>query len=373
MSIETHMSPQTEVQLLAALVAAACALPGVFLVLRRTAMVSDAISHTIIFGIVVVYLITRDIASPLLLVGATLTGVLTVWLVEVLTSTRRVKEDAAIGLVFPFLFSLAVILISRFAGNAHLDNDAVLLGEIAFAPFDRLALFGFDLPRAVWVMSGILLVNLLFIGLFYKELQLTTFDAALAAALGFSPALLHYSLMTLVSLTAVGAFDAVGAILVIALMIAPPATAYLLTDRLPVMLGLSMLIGALSAIAGYWLARTIDTNISAAMATMVGVTFVLTFILAPQRGIIAVIIRQKRQRWIFAQQILTIHLMQHEGRLEEASESQIEHLSRHMQWAPAFAAQVVRRAEQARLVRRDGEQLHLTEQGRAVAAEAFTR
>jgi manganese/zinc/iron transport system permease protein len=367
------MSPQVEIQLLAALVAAACALPGVFLVLRRTAMVSDAISHTILFGIVIGFFIVRDLESPLLMLGATLTGVVTVWLVELLTRTRRVKEDAAIGLVFPLLFSLAVILISRFAGNAHLDNDAVLLGELAYAPFDRLELLGFDLPRGVWIVGGILLANLLFITLFYKELKLTTFDAGLAAALGFAPALMHYGLMTLVSLTAVGAFDAVGAILVIALLIGPPAAAYLLTDRLPMMLALSALIGVLSAVAGYWLARAIDTTISGAMASMVGVSFVLVFLLAPQRGIIAVLGRQSGQRWEFAQQMLAAHLLQHEGRPEALQENRLDTLGEHLRWAPAFVGGVVRRAEQARLVRRDGEQLRLTERGRDLACEAMMR
>ena len=122
------MSPQVEVQLIAAVIAAACALPGVFLVLRRMAMMSDAISHTVLLGIVGGYFVTRDLDSPLLFLGAVLTGVLTVSLVELLNRTRLVREDAAIGLVFPALFSIAVILISRYAGNVHLDTDAVLLG-----------------------------------------------------------------------------------------------------------------------------------------------------------------------------------------------------------------------------------------------------
>src|SRR5215207_5999608 len=197
---------QIEIQAIAIVVAAACALPGVFLVLRRTAMMSDAISHTVLLGIVLTYFIVQDLASPLLIVGAAATGLLTVWLVGLLSRTRLVKEDAAIGLVFPALFSLAVIFISRFARGVHLDVDMVLLGELAFAPFDRLNVFGLDLPRALVVMGAILLLNLAFILLFYKELKLATFDAALAATLGFAPALLHYALMALVSLTAVGAF-----------------------------------------------------------------------------------------------------------------------------------------------------------------------
>jgi manganese/zinc/iron transport system permease protein len=247
------------------------------------------------------------------------------------------------------------------------------LGELAFAPFDRLVVLGIDLPRGVWVVGGILLANLLFIGLFYKELKLTTFDAGLAAALGFSPVLLHYGLMTLVSLTAVGAFDAVGSILVIALMIGPPAAAYLLTDRLPVMLGLSVLIGVVSAIAGYWAARALDTTIPGAMATMVGLSFTLVFLFAPQRGVLAVVRRHARQRWEFAQQMLAAHLLQHESSPDAVEENRLATLGDHLRWAPAFVDAVVRRAEQADLVRRDGEQLRLTERGRTLAADAMMR
>ena len=117
---------QIEIQLIAILTAVACALPGVFLVLRRMAMMSDAISHTVLLGIVLGFFLVGDLASPLLIFGAALMGVVTVSLVALLERTRLVKEDAAIGLVFPALFSIAVILISRYAGNVHLDVDAVL-------------------------------------------------------------------------------------------------------------------------------------------------------------------------------------------------------------------------------------------------------
>lgn len=291
------MSPQIEIQLLAAVVAAACALPGVFLILRRMALLSDAISHSVLLGIVLAFFVVRDLGSPVLLLGAAAMGVLTVALVEMMHRTRLVREDAAIGLVFPALFSLGVILISRYAGDVHLDLDAVLLGEIAFAPFDRLVVGGRDLgPRGLWVMGSILLLNAAAITVFYKELKLTTFDAALAAALGFSPAVVHYGFMTLVSITAVGAFDAVGSILVIALMIAPPAAAYLLTDRLSAMLLLSVLIGVSSAISGYWLAHLLDASIAGAMATMAGAHFALALLFAPEQGIVARALRRRRQR-----------------------------------------------------------------------------
>ena len=222
-----NLSPQIEIQIIAAVVAVACALPGVFLVLRRMALMSDAISHAILLGIVLAFFVVEDLASPFLIIAAAITGVITVVLVELLHGTGLVREDAAIGIVFPALFSGGVILISRYAGSVHLDTHAVLLGELAFAPLERLSVLGYSLPKSLWVMGAILLINLIFITLFYKELKLATFDAGLAAALGFSPVLIHYGLMTLVSVTAVGAFDAVGSILVVALMIAPPG------DRLP--------------------------------------------------------------------------------------------------------------------------------------------
>lgn len=364
---------QIEIQVIAALVAAACALPGVFLVLRQMAMMSDAISHTVLLGIVVVFFIVDDLASPLLIVGAAATGVITVSLIELLNRTGLVKQDAAIGLVFPALFSIAVILISRFVRGVHLDEDSVLLGELAFAPFDRFQYFGLDLPHAAVVMSLILVVNLVFILLFYKELKLATFDAGLAAALGFSPALIHYGLMTLVSVTAVGAFDAVGSILVVALVVTPAAAAYLLTDKLDRMLVLSVLIGIASAIGGYWLARFLNANIAGSMATATGVIFVGVLLLSPQRGLIYIARRRMRQKWEFAQTMLTIHLLQHEGQVEAEQESRVDHLVEHIRWQPDYAEQVIRYAERKGTIRRQAGRLLLTEQGRHLAQDALVR
>jgi manganese/zinc/iron transport system permease protein len=367
------MSASLEIQLIAIVVAAACALPGVFLVLRSMSMLADAISHTVLLGIVLTFFVVQDLQSPWLLLGAAAVGVLTVSLVELLNRTQLVKQDAAIGLVFPALFSLAVILISRFARGVHLDVDAVLLGELAFAPFDRTQFFGLDLPHALVTMGAILLLNAGLIALFYKELKLSTFDAGLAATLGFAPGLIHYGLMAVVSVTAVGAFDAVGAVLVVALMVTPAAAAYLLTDNLRRMLLLSVAIAVASAIGGYWLARLLNANIAGAMATMTGVIFLAVFLLAPRRGIAAQAARRQRQRLEFAQAMLAIHLLHHEDRPEAADENRAEHLSQHIHWQPAFASQVVRSAERKGIVDNDNGLLRLTETGRTVAMEAMVR
>lgn len=362
-----------EIQVIAVLVAVSCALVGVFLVLRRMALLSDAISHTVLLGIVVAFFVTESLTSPLLIVAATATGVLTVALVEGLRRTRLVKEDAAIGLVFPALFSVAVILIARYANKVHLDTDAVLLGELAFAPFRRLEVGGVDLgPTTLWVMAVVLALDLAFILLFYKELKLTTFDPALAASLGIAPAAVQYGFMTLVSVTAVGAFDAVGSILVVALMIAPPAAAYLLSDRLTVVIGLSALLGTLAAIGGFWTAWLLDASFAGSIAGAAGVIFLATFLLAPERGIVALARRRRRQRVEFAVRMLTIHLHHHEGGPEAEEECREDHLHEHLRWTPEHARRIVQVAERDELVRRaPGRRLELTPAGRATARRAL--
>jgi manganese/zinc/iron transport system permease protein len=169
----------------------------------------------------------------------------------------------------------------------------------------------------------------------------------------------------------VGAFDAVGSILVVALMIGPPATAFLLTDRLPRMILLSAAIGALSAISGYWASYALDVSIAGSMATMTGVWFGLAFLLAPERGMIALQRRRIRQRWEFAQTMLTMHLRNHEGSDCAVEESRIAHLHEHLRWDPRFASRVVERAMRSGLVRRETtERLALTDEGRRRASSA---
>src|SRR5207253_5558108 len=233
-----------------------------------------------------------------------------------------------------------VILVSRHAGNVHLDTDAVLKGGLELTAAD-------DAVRAqsLTVMLAVLAANLAFVLLFYKELKLATFDAALAAAFGFAPAALHYGLMGLVSVTAVAAFDAVGSVLVVALMIVPAATAYLLTDRLGRMLVLAALLGAAGAVLGCRLAEWLDANYAGAMATALGAVFALTFLLAPRRGLLAQAWRRARQRRDFRETMLAVHLFQHEGTPAEATESRPDALPAHLRWHPAAVRRAVRGAQ----------------------------
>ncbi|MBD5105291.1 MAG: metal ABC transporter permease [Ruminococcaceae bacterium] len=272
------MNAAVEIQLIAALTAAGCAIPGVFLLLRKMSMVSDSITHTILLGIVLAFFATDDLSSPFLLVGAAIMGPVTVWLTELLTKTRLVSEDSATGIVFPLLFSIAVILITKYAGTAHLDTDSVLLGELAFAPFDRMVVFGLDIgAKGLYISGGLLIINITFVSVFFKELQVVSFDPVLAAVMGFSPTIVHYSLMTAASLTAVGAFEAVGSVLVTAFMIAPAAAAYLITDDLKKMLFIAVGIGAVSGVLGYHTAMVLEVSIAGCMACWTGLFFLGAF------------------------------------------------------------------------------------------------
>lgn len=191
------------------------------------------------------------------------------------------------GVIFTALFAAGVVMVTLFAENVHLDLDHVLYGEIAYAPWETLVLGNIDLgPVSAWTMGLIFLVNAVTIKLLYKEFKICAFDPQMAAAVGINVALVHYLLMGLVSVTTVGAFESVGAILVVAMLIVPGATAYLLTERLGAMLLLSVVQGALSSVLGYFLARWLDSSIAGAMTTVSGALFALAFLFAPKQGLV---------------------------------------------------------------------------------------
>ncbi|RAV99632.1 metal ABC transporter permease [Pseudochryseolinea flava] len=272
----------------ASLVASSCALLGCFLILRKMAMVGDAISHAVLPGIVIAFLISGSRDSITMLIGAGLIGILTTFLIEFFHKKAKLQTDASIGVTFTWLFAVGVVLISLFAGKVDLDQDCVLYGEIAYVPIDILIInnesFG---PRALYIMSAILFAIILFIYIGYKELFLTTFDPAYASAIGISTSLWHYLLMSAVSLTTVASFESVGAILVVALLIAPAATAYLLTDNFKLMLVIACLAGIAASVTGYYVAVWLDSSIAGSIAMMAGVIFTFTLIFSPSHGLIS--------------------------------------------------------------------------------------
>jgi len=264
--------------LLAVVTALACALPGVFVVLRKNSMLVDAISHAVLPGIVVGYFFTHSLDSPLLIVGAALTGLIVVLGSEWLTGTGLITGDAPQGLIFPALFSGGVILVTLNFANVHLDTHAVLVGDLNLAAFHQLIVGGVSIgPSYLYVMLGVLTLNVAFLTAGYHRLKITTFDAQFASSIGVRSGLVNTAFMFMVSLTVTAAFNAAGAILVIALMIVPPATAYLVSRRLPVMIALTAVIAAGGAVAGFRLSYALDAATSAGMAVFYGVVFTTVF------------------------------------------------------------------------------------------------
>ena len=261
------------------LVAVTCGLLGCFLILRKMSMVGDAISHAVLPGIVIAFLLSGSRETLPMLLGAGATGLLATFLIEYFHRRAGLQTDAAIGVGFTYLFAVGIILISAFAGKVDIDQDCVLYGEIAYVPIDLwVTQDGIVIgPRPVYILSVVLLLVAAFIRLGYKELKLTSFDPAFASALGISTALWHYLLMAAVSITTVSSFESVGAILVIAFLIGPPATAYLLTHDLKRMLAITVVLGIFIAFTGYWLAYWLNASIAGCMAVITGLCFVSVF------------------------------------------------------------------------------------------------
>lgn len=318
------MSSAVAILLVAVTVALACALSGGFLVIRRMAMMSDAIAHSVLPGLIGAYIIAR---GPNLLagfIGAAVAGVVTVWLVEALRNSGRVKEDAAIGIVFPALFALGVFVVTRHLSDVHIDVECILFGEIAYVPFERLTVAGADWgPVALYQMGGLIALNLAFLGAFWKELKASTFDPGHARSIGIRPTVFRYALMIVVAVTAVGAFYAVGAILAIALIVVPAATALLLTRSLVGYFALAALIGIIGAWIGFAGAITFDISISGAMATALGLLFTLAALFAPGKGFLALRMKRATQRRVLLKRMIMAHLLRHPAESEFASQQAI--------------------------------------------------
>lgn len=357
------MSTDLIIILTAVLVVIPCALLGSLLILRQMSMMGDAISHAVLPGIVLAFFITESLGPVVSVLGAGVFGLLTALLVEALKNTGRVKEDSSIGIVFTALFALGVFLIARYGGNVHLDLNHVLYGEIAFSPLNALIIGGVDLgPRSFWTLGLVTVLAVAFVGLFYKELKIATFDPGLAAAVGFSPVLIHYLLMGAVSMTVVGAFDAIGAILVVAFLIAPAATAYLLTERLSHMMALAVGAGVFSAVTGYYLSSLGDVSVSGTMASVTGVLFVAALLFSPSRGLVAAAARRRRNRQTFARGLLL-------ARVESSGSSATDaELARRLGWDEGRIGDVLQDAQREGLVLRpENGTVKLTGKGREEA------
>ena len=291
------------IALMGFLVTAACGLVGNYLILRRMALVGDAISHSILPGLATAFLLTNSRGSAAMFVGALVAGVVTTVIIEIIHKKTRVKQDAAIGIAFTSLFAIGVILISLYAAKIDLDQECVLYGEIAFVPLEPpIELGGIVLgPLPVVRMAAVALLTGLLILLFYKELLVSSFDPALAFSLGINATVLHYSLMGWLSVVVVSSFESVGAILVVAMLILPGATASLLSVRLPLIMVWTVVHAALSAGLGIHLATWLECSIAGAMVVAGAGLFCLAWIFSPTQGLRQQLL-ETRRKLVFPEQ-----------------------------------------------------------------------
>jgi manganese/zinc/iron transport system permease protein len=277
--------------------ACSCTLLGNYLVLRRMSLMGDAISHAVLPGLAIAFLISHSREPLPMFVGAVVVGALTALLTQAISRYGNVEEGAAMGVVFSILFAIGLILIRQAADHVDLDPSCVLMGNIESIGLDAMVE---RVPSAAVNLMIVMALNLLFVGLFYKELKICAFDPTLATTLGINSNVMHFALMIMVAITTVANFEIVGSILVIAMLIVPAATAYLLTDRLGVMILLSLIIAAACAVLGRilvvlgpgWFSIDASTNTAALMATIAGVFLALAVFFSPRDGIISRIYRR---------------------------------------------------------------------------------
>jgi manganese/zinc/iron transport system permease protein len=305
-------------------------------------------------------------------IGAVAFGLLTTFLVQFL-SDKGIQGDASIGVAFTFLFALGVVLISLYGQHVDLDLDCVLYGEIAYTPFDLVFIgdqnFG---PRPLWINSTLILINLTLILLFYKQFKICAFDPEMAAAVGINVVGMHYLLMLMVSVTTVGAFESVGAILVVAMLIVPAATAYLLTDRLASMLAIAVGTGILSSIVGYYVAMLIDASIAGSIATVAGVFFTVAFLFSPQQGIVSKVMSQLQLRRRVANEDALLWAWRFAETAEAAAIGR-EDLAREQGWHESKAAAVLNRLQRVGYFSRAEDKFTLSDDGRKEAMNLIRR
>ncbi|WP_215226120.1 metal ABC transporter permease [Echinicola shivajiensis] len=263
------------------MIAISCGLLGVFLMLRKMAMTGDAISHAVLPGIVLAFMISGSRHGLAMVIGAGLVGIIATVFIEYLSNKVKLQSDASIGITFTSLFAIGIILITFLANKIDLDQDCVLYGEIAYVPIDLWISGSGQIlgPRVTYLSLINLILVSLFIYLFFKELKISTFDKEFAASIGLSTVGVNYGLMGMVSYTTVSSFEAVGAILVVALLVVPPATAYLWSKDLNKLIKITIALGIVVSIIGYYLAFALNSSIAGAMASVAGFIFFVSVIL----------------------------------------------------------------------------------------------
>jgi manganese/zinc/iron transport system permease protein len=281
----------------AATVSAACALVGSFLVVRRLSLLGDAISHAVLPGIVLAVLAGGRPGGAGVFLGAVIAALVTVWLTNLLGTHAGLAEDAGAGVAFTTLFAIGVVLVSALASQVDIDPGCVLYGILELVPFDTVPIFGLEMPRALLAAATVLIAIVVAAALFWKELVFTAFDPAAARAAGLPVGLVSAGLLVATSLATVASFEAVGAILVVAMLAVPAAAAELLVRRFHLMLVVAVALGVAGSVVGYLAAWQFNTNAAGMIAVVLGIEYLGAALLAPGDGVVARLVSRESLRW----------------------------------------------------------------------------
>lgn len=347
-----------------------CALLGNFLILKKMSMMGDAISHAVLPGLAIAFFLTSSKASFAMFLGAAILGVITSVLTQWIHKHGNVDQGASMGVVFTILFAIGLVLIVQAADSVDLDPGCVLYGAVEYIALDMITFLNYEIPRAIVVLALVLFLNVCFVFLFFKELRITTFDSQYATFLGFNSDLMHYVLMGLVALTVVAAFESVGSIIVIAMLIVPGASAFLLTDRLSLMILFSMLFGVLSSVLGHFSAVYFppllgfpDTTTSGMMATISGVIFFVVVIISPRYGIFSSLLNRTITRFrVIQEDVLSIiYRSKEENNIGATRENISVYFTHH----PLWLSIVIKFLEIKKKINRQGDIFVLTAIGKS--------
>lgn len=320
-----------EITVIGALCAIGCGLAGPILLLRRRVLLGDAVSHSVLAGIAIAFWIHPVVHSPWLRLGAALSGCCAAWAATRLTGVLRGRADAALGLVFPLFFSLGALILSIKASNTHLDVDQVLSGNLECSWLERFRFEGMDLgPKAAWNMLVIVLALLMTGWIWWRDLQLYLFDPQQGLILGRPMAFLEILVVVATTSVIVFSFDAMGPILLVALLAGPGICGWFFTRQLVPFLLVSVIAGLLSVLTGVGLAGTLDLNLAGSIGLAAFALALGTLLLAPDHGVIFRVLQAKRARIRFVARLLVVHIRQHEIRGDHARENSLEGLCDHL-------------------------------------------
>lgn len=257
-----------------------CGLIGTYIMLRRMSLIGDALAHAVLPGVVVSFMVAGK-SEIALFIGAVVSGIVTVLLIGFVNRNSKIKEDTSIGIIFTGAFALGILLVSQLK-QVHIDLSSYLFGDV-------LGVSTGDITLSLIIMVVIILCILLF----YKQLLLTSFDPTMALTIGISTTIVHYMLMTLLSMSIVAGLQSVGVILIIAMLLTPPATAYLLSNNLKKILFLSPMFGTISAVAGLYLSYHFNFASGASIVLVAVALFLLAFLFSPKEGVVTRLFRRR--------------------------------------------------------------------------------